>query len=182
MSSKLLQLCLTLCNPMDSSPQAPLSIGILQARVGCHALLHGIFPTQGLKLHLFCLLHKKHVYIGRLKIRPGGRDLWNAAWNQQLFFDSVSCYLTSCFIHTDYEPECKFIYKAAKQFPNRCCYTSLTQRTIQKIPAQSISFINCIYLTECLQEVKYDLSKKNTTPLTTPLKKSNVRNVLHVFS
>ena len=24
---------------------------------GCHALLHGIFPTQGLNLHLLCLLH-----------------------------------------------------------------------------------------------------------------------------
>ena len=23
---------------------------------GCHALLQGIFPTQGLNLHLFCLL------------------------------------------------------------------------------------------------------------------------------
>ena len=28
--------------------QAPLCMGILQARVGCHALLQGIFPTQGL--------------------------------------------------------------------------------------------------------------------------------------
>ena len=25
--------------------------------VDCHALLQGIFPTQGLNLHLFCLLH-----------------------------------------------------------------------------------------------------------------------------
>ena len=25
--------------------------------VGCHALLQGIFPTQGLNLHLLCLLH-----------------------------------------------------------------------------------------------------------------------------
>ena len=47
------QLCLTLCNPMNcrltpSPLQAPLCMGILQARVGCHALLQGIFPTQGL--------------------------------------------------------------------------------------------------------------------------------------
>ena len=27
------QLCLTLCNPMDYSHQAPLSMGILQARI-----------------------------------------------------------------------------------------------------------------------------------------------------
>ena len=27
------QLCLTLCDPMDCSPQAPLSMGIVQARI-----------------------------------------------------------------------------------------------------------------------------------------------------
>ena len=27
------QSCLTLCDPMDCSPQAPLSMGILQARI-----------------------------------------------------------------------------------------------------------------------------------------------------
>ena len=36
--------------PWTVSRQAPLSMGILQAsklQVGCHALLQGIFPTQG---------------------------------------------------------------------------------------------------------------------------------------
>ena len=37
--------------PWTAARQAPLSMGILQARilegVGCHALLQGIFPTQG---------------------------------------------------------------------------------------------------------------------------------------
>ena len=54
------------CNSVSSSVtpwtvahQAPLSLGILQARmlVGCHALLQGIFPTQGLN-HIswvFCI-------------------------------------------------------------------------------------------------------------------------------
>ena len=45
------QSCPILCNPMDGSPQAPLSVGILQARIlewVCYALLQGIFPTQGL--------------------------------------------------------------------------------------------------------------------------------------
>ena len=37
--------CLTLCNPMG-------------CRVGCHALLQGIFPTQGTKLGLRRLLHQ----------------------------------------------------------------------------------------------------------------------------
>ena len=47
--------CPTLCSPMDSSVH-----GILQAKIlewGCHALLQGIFPTQGSKPHLLCLLH-----------------------------------------------------------------------------------------------------------------------------
>ena len=47
------QSCLTLCDPVDWSPppETPLSMWILQARtlVGCHALLQGIFPTQGSK-------------------------------------------------------------------------------------------------------------------------------------
>ena len=48
------QSCLTLCDPMDYiACQAPLSMGILQAgsfstEVGCHALLQGVFPAQGL--------------------------------------------------------------------------------------------------------------------------------------
>ena len=45
------QSCPTLCDPMDYiAHQAPLSVGVLQAKstgVGCHALLQGIFPTQG---------------------------------------------------------------------------------------------------------------------------------------
>ena len=61
------QSCPTLWDPVDCSPQAPLSIGILQknTRVGCHALLQGIFPSQGSNpglLHcrqiLYCLNHQ----------------------------------------------------------------------------------------------------------------------------
>ena len=54
------QLCPTLWNPMDCSlPGTSVhwdspgkNIG-----VGCHAVLQGIFQTQGLNLHLLCLLH-----------------------------------------------------------------------------------------------------------------------------
>ena len=45
------QSCLTLCNPMDCSRQAPLSMGILWARILEWAAIsssRGIFPTQGL--------------------------------------------------------------------------------------------------------------------------------------
>ena len=42
--------CTTLCDPMDCNPGRPLcpwnSPG-KNTRVGCHALLQGIFPTQG---------------------------------------------------------------------------------------------------------------------------------------
>ena len=45
------QSCLTLCNPMESSPPGSSVYGVSQARlaewVACHALLQGIFLTQG---------------------------------------------------------------------------------------------------------------------------------------
>ena len=55
MCAKSLQLCPTLCDPMPVSSIHE----ILQARsgVGCHALLQGIFLTQGSNPCLFCLLH-----------------------------------------------------------------------------------------------------------------------------
>ena len=43
--------------------QAPLSMGSpgKNAGVGCHALLQGIFPTQGSNPHVLCLLHWQQV-------------------------------------------------------------------------------------------------------------------------
>ena len=58
--AKSLQLCPTLCDPMDCSPPASSVHGDSPGEktgVGCHVLLQGIFPTQGLNLHLLCLLH-----------------------------------------------------------------------------------------------------------------------------
>ena len=53
---KSLQLCPTLCNPMVCSPPGSADHGIFQAgkdtEMGCHALLQGIFLTQGSNLHL----------------------------------------------------------------------------------------------------------------------------------
>ena len=57
--ARLLQSGPTLCNPMDFSPPglcARDSPG-KNTGVGCHALLQGIFPTQGSNLCLPCLLH-----------------------------------------------------------------------------------------------------------------------------
>ena len=45
------QLCLTLCDPMDYSPPDPSAHGDSPGKntgVGRHALLQGIFQTQGL--------------------------------------------------------------------------------------------------------------------------------------
>ena len=54
------QSCPTLCNPMDWSPPRSSVHRILQARIletemGCHSLLQGIFPTQGLNPSLLYL-------------------------------------------------------------------------------------------------------------------------------
>ena len=60
MRAKSLQLCLTLCDPMDCSLPDSSVHGILQARIleeDCHSLLQGIFLTQGLNPVLLCLLH-----------------------------------------------------------------------------------------------------------------------------
>ena len=53
------QSCLTLCDPMDCSPQAPCpweSLG-KNTGVGCHAIYQEIFLTQGSNPSLLQLLH-----------------------------------------------------------------------------------------------------------------------------
>ena len=52
--SEVAQSCPTLCNPMDCSYQAPLSMGFSSKSTGvsCHCLLQGIFPIQESNLGL----------------------------------------------------------------------------------------------------------------------------------
>ena len=60
--AKLLQLCLTLCNPMYCKPArllCPWDSPSKNTGKGCQALLQGSFPTQGSNPHLLCLLHAK---------------------------------------------------------------------------------------------------------------------------
>ena len=51
------------CDPVDYSPPGSSVHGILQVRmlegVGYQSLLQGIFPTQGLNLHLLHLLYRQ---------------------------------------------------------------------------------------------------------------------------
>ena len=50
-----------LATPWTVARQAPLSEELSRKNtgVGCHSLLQGIFPTQGLNLCLLCLLHQQ---------------------------------------------------------------------------------------------------------------------------
>ena len=51
--------------------------------MGCHALLQGIFPTQGLNLHLLCLLHWQ---VGSLPLAQPGQPLSDSEqWMVLLF-------------------------------------------------------------------------------------------------
>ena len=84
MHAKSLQSCSALCNPIDCSPWGSLhgdspgkNIG-----VGCHVLLQGIFPTQGLNPHLLYLLH---LQASPLPLAPPGkpRKEVNNAWNDR---------------------------------------------------------------------------------------------------
>ena len=68
--AKSLQLCPTLCDPMDCSPArflCPRDSPGRNTGVGCHALLQGFFPTQGSNLHLLSLLHWQ---VGSLPLGP----------------------------------------------------------------------------------------------------------------
>ena len=72
--AKLLQLCLTLCDPMDCSLPGSSVRGILQARILEWVLLQGIFPTQGSNL---CLFHLLRWLAGSLPIVPPGKPRAN---------------------------------------------------------------------------------------------------------
>ena len=72
MPAKSLQCCLTLYDPMDCSLPVTSVRGNSpgkNARVGCHALLQGIFQTHGLNSCLLCLLHWR---MGSLPIAQPG--------------------------------------------------------------------------------------------------------------
>ena len=71
--SEVAQLCPTLCDPMDCSPRGSSICGIFPGKnteVGCHALLQGIFPTQGWNLGL---LHCRQIlyYLSWASLRWG---------------------------------------------------------------------------------------------------------------
>ena len=89
-----LQSCLTLCDPMNYTHKAPLSMGILQAlaRVGCHALLQGIFLTYRLNPSLLHLLLWQAdslplALLGKLQFwhYPSGNSIWSHRLRAQFY-------------------------------------------------------------------------------------------------
>ena len=79
---KLLQLCLTLCDPIDCSPPGstcPWDFPGKNTGVGCHALLQGISSIQGSNLHLLYLLHRQ---AGSLPLAPPGKPCKQTAFVQ----------------------------------------------------------------------------------------------------
>ena len=70
MHAKLLQSCLTLCNRMDGSPPGSSVYGDSIGKntgVGCHALLQGIFLTQGSNPHPYMTTGKIIAFLPRSK-------------------------------------------------------------------------------------------------------------------
>ena len=60
----VVQLCLTLCEPLDCSSSGSSVLGIFQARIlewVAIFILQGIFLTQGSNLDLLCLLHYRWI-------------------------------------------------------------------------------------------------------------------------
>ena len=60
--------------------QAPLTLEFFRQEptgAGCHFLLQEIFPTQGLNLHLLCLLHW---LVGSLPLVPPGKPRVQMTW------------------------------------------------------------------------------------------------------
>ena len=78
--------------------QAPLSVGILQARTVewvCQDLLQGIFPTQGSNPCLFCLLHWQ---AGWLPLVPPGKPIFPGS--KSIDFPVPGCLVLSFFSDT----------------------------------------------------------------------------------
>ena len=74
---------------------APLSLG-KDTGVGCHALLQGIFLTQGLNLGLLCLLYWQAISV--LLVPPGklGVSVPNSVLDQRLVVEHRLLCTLSC--------------------------------------------------------------------------------------
>ena len=89
--SALFSVCLILCNVMDCGQSGSSVHGNFPGKntlVGCHFIFQGIFLTQGLNLHLLCLLHWQ-VILYRLSHQGSSQHItepWSHCWQ---WFSSV---------------------------------------------------------------------------------------------
>ena len=110
--AQLLQSCLTLCDPMDSSPPGSSIHGDSPGKntgVGCHALLQGIVPIQGLNLHLLSLLYYQ---VGSLPLAPLEKPMmFLSAWSWCLGKEGV---LSASWI-VKLDPHLTFLHRQSSQ-------------------------------------------------------------------
>ena len=81
---------------MDCSPPGSSVHGDSPGKktgVGCHALLQGIFPTQGLNLHLLCVLHWQ---VGLLPLMSPGKLLLIVRFSSVAQSCPTLCNLVNC--------------------------------------------------------------------------------------
>ena len=125
MSAKSLQSCPTLCNPMDCKPTRLLCSWDSPGKntgVGCHALLQGIFQTQGLNPGLSCLLPRQ---AGSLPLAPlvhADPIFWKAMvalvlipWNTFFIFCNALNSDDTCYISNTYTGDTAEVF----QLPSR---------------------------------------------------------------
>ena len=81
--------------PWTAVHQAPLSTEFSRQEHwrGCHALLQGIFPTQGLNLRLLCFLHWQ---VSSLPLAPSGKPCARINCSQSLTILLCSRWLHPC--------------------------------------------------------------------------------------
>ena len=90
-------------------------------RVGCHALLQGIFLTQGLNLYLLCLLHWQ---AGSL---PLARHLGSPTLLSVSQYTLSPSSLVGCFVVQLKEDSTNFLCKYVTQFWPMKCKQKYTQ-------------------------------------------------------
>ena len=88
------QSCPTLCDSKDCSLPGSSIHGDFpgkNTRVGCHALVQEIFPTQGLNLHLLCLLRWD---VGPLPLVQPGKPCFSGLLTFSFLFQPACLSLT----------------------------------------------------------------------------------------
>ena len=94
------QLCPMLCDSMDCSLQAPLSMGFSRQEYwsGLPYPPPGYFPTQGSNSSLFCLLHWQ---TGSLSLVAPGKPLFKYSWyTTSVNFCCIAKWLSYTYTYT----------------------------------------------------------------------------------